>query len=65
MVGASIQRATCNGGSARRFVLNNAHDLVNQAADKCGDVKDKATGDGARLQLWSCGGTSNQKWRKG
>jgi hypothetical protein len=63
--GAPIQLATCNGGSAQQFVLNNAHDLVNQKADKCVDAKDKGTGNGVRLQLWQCGGTSNQKWHLG
>jgi L-serine deaminase len=60
--GAPIEVTSCNGGSAQRFNLNNAHDLVNVAADKCVDVKDKQTGNGTPLQLWSCGGTSNQKW---
>jgi hypothetical protein len=60
--GAPIEVTSCNGGSAQRFNLNNAHDLVNIAADKCVDVKDKQTANGTPLQLWSCGGTSNQKW---
>jgi streptogrisin C len=29
------------------------------------DVKDLATGNGGRLQIWDCSGSSNQKWRKG
>jgi hypothetical protein len=60
--GTPIEVMPCNGGSAQRFNLNNAHDLVNIAADKCVDVKDKQTANGTKLQLWSCGGTSNQKW---
>jgi hypothetical protein len=60
--GTPIEVMPCNGGSSQRFNLNNAHDLVNVAADKCVDVKDKQTANGTKLQLWSCGGTSNQKW---
>jgi hypothetical protein len=60
--GTPIQLARCNGGPAQRFTLNGASDLVNQAADKCVDVKDKGTTNGVRLQLWQCAGTSNQKW---
>jgi hypothetical protein len=26
------------------------------------DVKDQATGNGTRLQLWDCNGQDNQKW---
>jgi hypothetical protein len=60
--GTPIEVAGCNGGASQRFNLNNAHDLVNIAADKCVDVKDQKTDNGTPLQLWSCGGTSNQKW---
>jgi hypothetical protein len=60
--GTPIEVAGCNGGASQRFNLNNAHDLVNIAADKCVDVKDQKTDNGTKLQLWSCGGTSNQKW---
>jgi hypothetical protein len=57
--------AHCNGSPAQQFVLNAAHDLVNVQADKCVDAKDKGTSNGVRLQLWSCAGTSNQKWSLG
>jgi hypothetical protein len=60
--GTPIVISSCNGGAAQRFTLNNAHDLVNVAADKCVDVKDQQTDDGTRLQLWQCAGTDNQKW---
>jgi Ricin-type beta-trefoil lectin domain len=60
--GAVIQLVRCNGGPAQKFVLNKAADLVNTGADKCVDVKDMKTANRTRLQLWSCGGTSNQKW---
>ncbi|MFE7853812.1 ricin-type beta-trefoil lectin domain protein [Streptomyces sp. NPDC057403] len=63
--GAAIQLATCNGGWAQRFRLNDAHDLVNTKIGKCVDAKDSGTADGTRLQLWECAGTSNQKWHLG
>jgi hypothetical protein len=60
--GTTIEVTQCDGGPAQRFSLNRSSDLVNVAADKCVDVKDQQTTDGARLQLWQCSGTSNQKW---
>jgi hypothetical protein len=63
--GAAIELDPCNGGAAQRFNLNTSWDLVNIAADKCVDVKDKQTANGTRLQLWQCAGTSNQKWHQG
>lgn len=63
--GTGIEIAHCNGGWSQRFKLNGSLDLVNIAADKCVDVQDQQTGNGTRLQLWQCGGTSNQKWHTG
>lgn len=60
--GAAIQLVSCNGTGAQQFRLNAAHDLVNVQADKCVDVKDLGTGNGTRLQLWTCTGADNQKW---
>jgi hypothetical protein len=60
--GTPIQLVKCNGGWAQRFTLNGSHDLVNPQADKC--VTADGTGNGARLVLRSCNGTSSQKWRK-
>jgi hypothetical protein len=57
-----IQLVSCNGGWAQKFTLNAAHDLVNPTADKC--VTAESSGNGARLVLRSCAGTSNQKWHK-
>lgn len=63
--GAVIQLAYCSGNPAQQFVLSGAGDLVNPQANKCVDVKDWGTHDGARLQLWECHGGANQKWRRG
>lgn len=62
--GTTVQLAHCNGGPAQQFRLNTRHDLVSVLADKCVDVRDKRTSNGARLQLWACAGTPNQKWSK-
>ncbi|WP_432836680.1 ricin-type beta-trefoil lectin domain protein [Dactylosporangium sp. CA-092794] len=59
--GTALQIARCNGGSAQQFRLNTAHDLTS-SWNKCADVVDFSTGNGAPVQLWTCGGTSNQKW---
>jgi beta-glucanase (GH16 family) len=32
--------------------------------NRCVDVKDWNSANGAALQLWDCAGTSNQKWTK-
>ncbi|MFJ9025233.1 ricin-type beta-trefoil lectin domain protein [Streptomyces sp. NPDC102259] len=63
--GAQIQLADCNGEPAQQFRLNDAHDLVNQQADKCVDVTDARTANGTGLQIWDCTGADNQKWSKG
>ncbi|MFC3499563.1 ricin-type beta-trefoil lectin domain protein [Micromonospora krabiensis] len=60
--GAKILLSACNGGASQLIGLNKAHDIVNRKADKCVDVKDMQTGNGTRLQLWTCAGTDNQKW---
>lgn len=60
--GTPIQIAWCSGNIAQKFVVNEAHDLVNTVVGKCVDIKDNNTGNGAALQLWTCAGTDNQKW---
>jgi hypothetical protein len=64
--GAAIAAEPCTGSPLQKFVLNGSRDLTNYSESsgsaKCVDVTGKATGDGAKLQLWTCEGTSNQKW---
>jgi streptogrisin C len=62
--GAVIQLANCNGTPAQQFVLTAAGDLVNPQANKCVDVVDWNSADGARLITWDCHGGANQKWRR-
>ncbi|NMO55383.1 ricin-type beta-trefoil lectin domain protein [Actinoplanes sp. TBRC 11911] len=66
--GATITVQNCiTGNPLQKFVLNSSHDLTNYSLSagqaKCVDVVDKGNGNGAKLQLWTCEGTSNQKWR--
>jgi hypothetical protein len=63
--GAAVQLYTCNGTGAQQFVLSAAGDLVNVRANKCVDIKDWNAADGAKLQIWDCAGSANQKWHKG
>ncbi|NNN30753.1 endonuclease [Streptomyces sp. S3(2020)] len=37
--------------------------LVNRATGKCLDVNGWSTADGANIQLWTCHGGANQRWR--
>ncbi|MFF4836421.1 RICIN domain-containing protein [Streptomyces sp. NPDC001315] len=65
--GALVRLAKCSSSRAanQRFVLNNSYDLVLAVnPGQCVDAKDKNTAVGTVLQLWSCAGTANQKWRK-
>ncbi|MFI9639985.1 ricin-type beta-trefoil lectin domain protein [Micromonospora sp. NPDC051925] len=63
--GAVVQLARCSGNPAQQFVLSAAGDLVNPQANKCVDVQDWNSADGARLIIWECTGGANQKWRRG
>jgi len=63
--GAVVQLARCSGNPAQQFVLTAAGDLVNPQANKCVDVKDWNSADGARLHMWECTGGANQKWWRG
>jgi beta-glucanase (GH16 family) len=63
--GTPIQIVTCNGNPVQRFTLSAAGDLVNVSANRCVDVVDNNTANGALLQLWDCAGTANQKWTTG
>jgi beta-glucanase (GH16 family) len=62
--GTPIQLVTCNGNPVQRFTLSGTGDLVNISANRCVDIKDWNSGNGAQLQLWDCAGTANQKWTR-
>ncbi|MFI9834807.1 RICIN domain-containing protein [Streptomyces sp. NPDC051913] len=64
--GALVRLANCSSSRAtnQRLVLKGSYDIVvNANPDLCVDAKDKSTAAGTVLQLWSCAGTTNQKWR--
>ncbi|KUN18367.1 hypothetical protein AQJ23_39755 [Streptomyces antibioticus] len=64
--GSLLRLANCFSSRAanQRFVLKGSYDLVvNVNPDLCVDAKDKNTAAGTVLQLWTCAGTANQKWR--
>jgi hypothetical protein len=42
--------------------VSDSGDLVSVNANKCVDIKDWNNNRGARLQIWTCAGTANQKW---
>lgn len=62
--GTLLRIAACSSGrgSQQDFLLKSSHDLVNVHADLCADIKDKGTSAGTAIQVWTCYGTSNQKW---
>ncbi|MDQ0988466.1 ricin-type beta-trefoil lectin domain protein [Streptomyces sp. V2I9] len=59
--GTPIQLAHCSDNAAQKFVLNEAHDLVNTVVGKCVDVN-QHTSFRIELRLWTCTGADNQKW---
>ncbi|WP_420036485.1 ricin-type beta-trefoil lectin domain protein [Streptomyces sp. cg28] len=64
--GTTARLAACSSSRAdhQSFTLKKSFDLVDSVdPDLCLDVTDKNTAAGTVLQLWSCAGTSNQKWR--
>jgi Beta-1,3-glucanase/Ricin-type beta-trefoil lectin domain len=63
--GTLIQIVGCSTNPAQQFVLSAAGDLVNPQANRCLDIKDWNGNDGAKVQIWDCGGGANQKWHQG
>lgn len=60
--GTPMQIARCSGNDAQKFVLNEAHDLVNTVVGKCVDIKGSNPDNKAPVQLWTCNGADAQKW---
>lgn len=60
--GTPMQIARCNGNDAQKFVLNEAHDLVNTVVGMCVDIKGSNPDNKAPVQLWTCNGADAQKW---
>lgn len=64
--GSTLHLANCSGSRHRTqsFTLKSSYDLVQVQPDLCVDAKDNGTAAGTPLQLWSCEGTTNQKWHR-
>ncbi|WP_041792320.1 ricin-type beta-trefoil lectin domain protein [Stigmatella aurantiaca] len=60
--GTPIQIANCNTNAAQDFTLSGAGDLVSYLANKCVDIVDHNPNSGAKLIIFECRGTANQKW---
>jgi serine/threonine protein kinase len=62
--GAHLAAAACTGEAAEKFTLNASAALVSTKTDKCVDVPgDSGGAAGVPVQIFSCNGTSNQRWR--
>lgn len=51
------------GPSGETGPAPSSFELVNRATGKCLDLSDASAADGANVQLWSCNGTSGQRWQ--
>ncbi|MDH6573841.1 hypothetical protein M2160_008948 [Streptomyces sp. SAI-117] len=60
--GYPITITNCDGDKSQNFVLNQRHELRNNATGLCVDIKGDNPGNGASLQLWDCLGTKDQMW---
>ncbi|WP_442320077.1 protein kinase domain-containing protein [Catenuloplanes nepalensis] len=63
--GSRLRTAACDGGWEQIFTLNSVGDLVNVRVDRCVDVVDGDTANGALIQIWQCNGGPHQKWYVG
>jgi Ricin-type beta-trefoil lectin domain len=63
--GTPVRIADCSSSrhSTQAFVLKPSYDLVEVQPDLCVDAKDKNTAAGTVMQMWSCTGNANQKFR--
>lgn len=61
--GSPVLSKSCTLNTSQRWDINSAGDIVNRASNKCLDVRQPAHQEGAFVQIFSCAGTSNQKWR--
>lgn len=62
--GTPVIRATCDGSKNQVFDLNSSNDLTSTGAGfLCVDAQNQGSSVGTPLQLWTCEGTGNQKWK--
>ena len=59
--GTTVDLYTCNGTAAQVWDPQSNGELINPNSGKCLDDTGYG-GSGTQLQIWACGGTSNQDW---
>nr|WP_272923954.1 RICIN domain-containing protein [Streptomyces sp. SID3343] len=62
--GTYVQIAYCSGNPAQQFTLRGST-LYSKTADKCVDLWNNGTRDGAEVRLYQCTNGGNQKWVRG
>ncbi|TGL60622.1 ricin-type beta-trefoil lectin domain protein [Leptospira sarikeiensis] len=63
--GSLVSQWTWHGGNNQRWEKNYESPyftLVNQASNRCLDISNSSTANGARIQVYNCNGTDAQKW---
>jgi GH25 family lysozyme M1 (1,4-beta-N-acetylmuramidase) len=60
--GAAVVLGACNGSSAQRWQAGTNGELVNTASGRCLDDTGARTANGTLVQIWACGGGTNQHW---
>ncbi|TGK35650.1 hypothetical protein EHO65_18590 [Leptospira andrefontaineae] len=63
--GSLVSQWTWHGGNNQRWEKNYESPyfaLINQASNRCLDVSNSSTANGARIQIYNCNGTDAQKW---
>jgi hypothetical protein len=69
--GAIVHQWDCHDGNNQVWRLNykrsdggnSVWEIRNRHSDKCLDLKDWSTANGAQIQQWSCHGGKNQEWK--
>ncbi|HVR61687.1 MAG TPA: RICIN domain-containing protein, partial [Polyangia bacterium] len=61
--GTLTEQADCNGGAAQQWRFrdtgNNSWEITSLPSGKCLDVQKVSNLNGARIQIWACGGGAN------
>lgn len=60
-----MQLRDCNGTGAQRWTYDSGTgQIVNPYANKRLDATGVSSANGARLQIWDCGGGADQRWAR-
>lgn len=60
--GVATGVANCHNGNSQQWAVRPDATLVNVEASRCMDVHAGITDNGAKIQLWDCVGTPQQRW---